>query len=49
MDDALFSFSNKAIPSNGGVKGNNFPGVLIRLQAPRTVEVWEPPKRRAEC
>lgn len=38
MYDALFSFSNTAIRSNGGVKGNHFPGVLICLQAPRTVK-----------
>ena len=47
--DALFSFSNTAIRSNGGIKGNNFPGFLTCLHAPRTVKVWEPPNQTAEC
>lgn len=37
MYDALLSFSNTVIRSNGSVKGNNFPGVLKYLQAPRTL------------
>ena len=39
--NALFSYNNPVIRSNGGVKGNSFVGVLVCLQAPRTLRVWE--------